>query len=135
MPLPPLPRRSPRVPEPPDDEPKTNPGVRRARRGTRALIAAMGTLATAMGGYAAKRASDADEAGVERMVRVEQRLADHIDRENERHAETSVKLEQLDKGQRRTERSSTVIKAMIDLELDQHHVPRDRRPVEEGEEP
>jgi predicted transcriptional regulator len=83
------------------EEPKTSPGTKVRTRNTRALIAVVGTLATALGGYAAKRAQDTDDDVAKQAAVTKQQLDDHVKQEAEHHADVKEKLEQLDKGNRR----------------------------------
>jgi uncharacterized protein HemX len=137
LPLPPLPKAGPKPPRPADGD--TNPGVasteyvkrklRNANLLTRLVGAAVAAAVTAGLGFffsarheeVKTQAAQVDATSLERMVKVEQRLADHIDAENQRHAEL---LDRLNHG----ERMQATIDAKLDLELDQHHVPKGRRP-------
>jgi hypothetical protein len=137
---------APSYPPPLPHEPPTDPNLRlemrqdfqrrkSRRRSTAASIAAAVAALGGLGSYGVKRASEADEHTIEARVRMEESFRQHVDREAEHHADVKRDVEQLQKGQRRSERTQAVIKAMLDMELDTHKVPRSRRPTEDDVEP
>lgn len=110
------------------------PKMKRSNLWTKIVTGAVGAAVTAVLTFFFARHTDetkeqveqVDTASLERQVKVEQRLADHIDAENQRHTETQAQLEQLKRG-------NAKLNAKMDLELDTHHVPRSKRPIEDDD--
>ena len=132
------PRQSPQPNYPPaiPNEPKTDPRImlervygeaKKAKRRRPINVAAALTTATTLFGGAGYGL----HSYMDRQAKTEQQLDDHISREAEHHAEVTKRLDMQDRAARRQERGQATIKAMLELELDQHHVPRARRPVED----
>lgn len=122
------------------EEPRTSPGTKLRTRNTRLVIGCVSAIATAVvTGFfewrsrtveekATVQVQQVDAAGLERLVKLEQKLVDHIDAENRRN-------DTLDKRFDRSERRSAMMDAKLDIELDHHGVPKNRRPQVEDFEP
>lgn len=137
----PLPKAGPRPPRAADGD--TQPGiastdyVKRKQRTTAirmgSIIALITAALTAWSEYrsttnAKEEATKTDQADFERLVKLEQKLSDHIDAENKR----------TDKLEKKVDHGANVQAAMnakLDMELDHHGVPKDRRPQPEDFEP
>lgn len=98
------------------------------------LAGVIGAASTALGGYGLHRSSEVDDVSRDRMVRVEERLANHMASEGEKHEDLTARTDRLEHSQRRMERKVDRQSATNDLVLDALNVPKKIRPAKVEEE-
>lgn len=140
----PLPVASPRHPRPADGD--TNPSiatggyVKKKMRKYAAGSGGVGALVVAaMTWWFEQRgdtkAKQVDESNMERLVKVETLLSAHIDAENKREQSTSERFRTLEQDVHQGALNSAAMNAKLDMELDRHGVPKNRRPQPQDFEP
>lgn len=94
------------------------------------LVGLLGTASTGLGGYGLHKSGTVDDSNRDRMVKVEQRLVDHIEAEKDKHDDLKVRTDRLERGQRRMERKIDRTSATNELVLDALKVSKAKRPPE-----
>lgn len=121
------------VPKPYSEPSKTPTGemkaLKRSNFISKLVIGCVGAIATAgVTGFIEWRGEKTDTNSSQVEVRTDQKLADHIVEDTQWKAALTTKLEEDSEARTKTREDVAVIKAMMELELKQHGIPRSRFP-------